>query len=77
MDSNPTPRAKLVDSTTSLKYQNKQKNNRQLKVASSSVISTPTQGQIVKDELKEKIISICKYQKNYVQKLLKTLSEKD
>ena len=74
MGSSPTPGALLADSTTSLKYQKRQNKNIQLKDASSVI--TPIQGQIVKDELKEKILSICKNQKHYVQKMLNTLSEK-
>jgi hypothetical protein len=42
----------------------------------SSAISTPIQRQTVKDELKEKVLSICKNQKHYVQKLLNALLEK-
>jgi hypothetical protein len=46
-----------------------------LKNASSSVI-TPIQGQIVKDELKEKILLICKNQKQFIEKMLNDLLEK-
>jgi hypothetical protein len=73
--SSPTPGALLADSTTSLKYQSRQNKNIQLKDASSSVI-TPIQGQIVKDELKEKILSICKNQKQHIKKMLNDLLEK-
>jgi hypothetical protein len=72
--SNPTPRAILKVSTTCLKYQNKHKKNIQLKDA-FSVISLK-QRQIVKDELKEKILLICKNQKHYVQKMLDTILER-
>ena len=65
MGSSPTPGALLADSTTSLKYQKKQNKNIQLEDASSSEI-TPIQKQIVKDELKEKILLICKNQKQFV-----------
>ena len=74
MGSSPTPGALLADSTISLKYQKRQNKNIQLKNAFSVI--TPIQGQIVKDELKEKIRSICKNQKHYVQNMLNTLSEK-
>ncbi len=43
----------------------------------SPVIISPTPRQIVNDELKEKILSICKNQKHYVVKMLNTLLEKD
>jgi hypothetical protein len=46
-----------------------------LKDAFFSSIS-PIQRQIVKDETKEKVLSICKNQKHYVQKLLNDLLEK-
>jgi hypothetical protein len=74
--SSPTPGAILVDSTTSLKYQNKQNKNIQLKDVSSSISPTQIQRKIIKDELKEKILLICKNQKHYVQKMLYTLLEK-
>jgi hypothetical protein len=73
--SSPTPGALLADSTTSLKYQKKQNKNIQLEDASSSEIM-PIQKQIVKDELKEKILLICKNQKQFVVKMLNTLLEK-
>jgi hypothetical protein len=69
--SNPTPRAKLADSTNSLKYQKKQKRNIQLKDAASSAISTPIPRQTVKGEIiKEKVFSICKNQKQFIEKML-------
>jgi hypothetical protein len=74
--SNPTPRAKLVESTISLKYQKRQNKNIQLRDAASSPTS-PTQRQTVKGEIiKEKVLSICKCQKHYVQKLINALLEK-
>ncbi|MDQ6722670.1 MAG: hypothetical protein M3Z01_00165 [Thermoproteota archaeon] len=76
MGSNPTPRAILTVSTISLKSQNKHNKNIQLKDASSSRPPTQIQSQIVKDELKEKILSICKNQKHYVQNMLNILLEK-
>jgi hypothetical protein len=63
-----------VDSTTSLKYQKKQNKNIQLEEVPSVI--TPIQRQIVKDELKEKILLICKNQKQFVVKMLNTLLEK-
>jgi hypothetical protein len=65
-----------VESTISLKYQKKQNKNIQLKDAASSAISIPKPRQTVKEELKEKVLSICKYQKHYVQRLLNDLLEK-
>ncbi len=44
--------------------------------ASSSSAISPTPRQTVNDELKEKILLICKDQKHYVQKLLNDLLEK-
>ncbi len=58
MGSSPTPGALLADSTTYLKYQKEQNKNIQLKDTSSVI--TPIQGQIVKDELKEKNLLIRK-----------------
>ena len=76
MGSSPTPGALLADSTTSLKYQKRQNKNIQLKDAASSAIS-PTQRQTVKDEvIKEKVLSICKYQKQFIEKMLKDVLEK-
>jgi len=72
--SSPTPGALLAVSTTSLKYQKKQKKNIQLEDVPSEI--TPIQRQIVKDELKEKILLICKNQKQFVVKMLNTLLEK-
>ena len=72
MDSNPTPRAIIADSTTSLKYQNRENNYIQLKDASLIEISNrPEQQQLVK----EKILLISKNQKNYIKKLLHILVE--
>jgi integrase len=73
--SSPTPGALLADSTISLKYQKRQNKNIQLEDVPSEI--TPIQRQIVKDELKEFILLICKNQKHYVQKMLDTLLEKD
>jgi len=75
--SSPTPGALLAYSTISLKYHNKQnKNNSKLKEELSS-ISPPIQRQLVKDEIIiEKILSISKNQKHYVEKMLNTLLEK-
>jgi hypothetical protein len=73
--SSPTPGAILADSTNSLKYQNRENNNVHLRDACGSAISLTT-GQTVKDELKDKILLICKNQKHYVQKLLNDLLEK-
>ena len=56
-----------------LKYQNKQNKNIQLKDVSSSISPTQIQRKIIKDELKEKILLICKNQKHYIQKMLNTL----
>jgi len=64
-----------VESTTSLKYQKKQNNNSHLKEAPSLAIS-PTQREISIDQLKEKVLLICKYQKNYVQKMMNDLLKK-
>ena len=75
MGSSPTPGALLADSTTSLKYQNRQNKDNQLKDAESSIIS-PTQRQIVKDGLKEKVLSICKKQKQFIEKMLKDILDK-
>ncbi len=74
MGSSPTPGAILADSTNLLKYQKKQNTNIQLKDASSEI--APIQRQAVKDELKEKILSICKNQKQFVEKMLNNLLEK-
>ncbi len=74
MGSSPTPGALLADSTTSLKYQKKQNKNIQLEDVPSEI--APIQRQIVKDELKEKILLICKNQKQFVVKMLNTLLEK-
>ena len=78
MGSNPTPRAKLADSTISLKYQKRQNKNFQLRdAAPSAKSSTPTQRQTVKGEdIKEKVLSICKYQKQFIEKMLKDILEK-
>ncbi len=71
MDSNPTPRAIIEDSTTSLKYQNRENNYIQLKDASFVEISNrqqQQQQQIKKDEVKEKILLISKNQNDYIKK---------
>ena len=76
MGSNPTPRAIIADSTTSLKYQNRENHYIQLKDASSIEISDrQKQQQIEKDEVKEKILLISKNQKDYIKKLLYNLLE--
>ncbi len=74
MGSNPTPRAKLTESSNLLKYQNKQNNNIQLYDYSS--VTSPIQKQIAKEQIKEKIRLICKNQKNYIDRMLNDLSEK-
>ncbi len=76
MGSSPTPGAILADSTNYPKYPNRQNKNIQLRDASSSSAISPTPRQTVNDELKEKILLICKDQKHYVQKLLNDLLEK-
>lgn len=75
MDSNPTPRAIIADSTTSLKYQNRENHYIQLKDASFIEISDRQvqQQQIEKDEVKEKILLISKNQKEYIKKILHSL----
>ncbi len=76
MGSSPTPGALGVDSTNSLKYQKKQIKNIQLKDASSIEISDrQEQLQIEKDDVKEKILLICKNQKGYIKKTLHDLLE--
>ncbi len=61
-------------STISLKYQHKQNKNIQLKDISS--VELPIHKQIFKDEIKDKILLICKNQKQYIQKLMYNLLEK-
>ena len=74
MDSNPTPRAIIADSTTSLKYQNRENHYIQLKDAPSEISTRQVQQQqIEKDEVKEKILLISKNQKEYIKKILHSL----
>lgn len=69
MGSSPTPGVIIADSTNSLKYQNRENKNIQLKDASYVEISDrQQQQQIEKDEVKEKILLICKNQKDYIKK---------
>ncbi|HEY6534854.1 MAG TPA: site-specific integrase [Candidatus Nitrosocosmicus sp.] len=66
-----------TDTTNSLKYQNRENKNIQLKDASYVEISDrqQQQQQIERDEVKEKILLICKNQKDYIKKILHSLLE--
>ncbi len=58
-----------------LKYPNRQNKNIQLRDASSTAIS-PTPRQTVDGETKEKILAVCKNQKQYVERTLNALLDK-
>ncbi len=75
MDSNPTPRAIILDSINSLKYHKEQDKNICLKELTSE--TSLSKKQIEKERLKEKIISICKNQKQYIQRSLFFILEKN
>ncbi len=75
MDSSPISGSKLGFKHLP-KFPNRQNKNIQLRDASSTAIS-PTSRQTTNGETKEKILAVCKNQKQYVERTLSSLLDKN